>query len=576
MSRSRKVFWLLALLRPYPGRLGLLAVCLLIGTAAALAPPYLAGAVIDKAIIPGDSAKLVQLVGLFIGAIGLYALASSAQTYLVGWIGTRLLQDLRERIFRHVQGLSLGYFSRRSTGVIVSRMTNDIEALNQLVSDGLVTFFQSTLTLTGVIIVMLLLDASLALLTFLVFPLLILASLIFRIASSGAFRETRERIAAINGQLQESLSGVRVVRAFAQEAHHIDRMSTLNEANRAANMKTVYLNAAYYPSIELLSAVGTAVILLYGGYQVLEGNLMVGVMVAFIGYLQTFFDPIQQLSQLYTTYQQGMAAADKIFELLESETDVSDPASPLEPDELRGEIEIDGVSFSYEAGTEPALDQVSLKIEAGETLALVGSTGAGKSTLAKLIARFYDPTAGQIRVDGHDLRHLRQRWLRRQIGIVPQDGFLFSGTLGENIIFGRPDASPEDVEAAIDAVGARELIEELADGLDSEVGERGGRLSAGQRQLVAFARALLADPRILILDEATSSLDVPSERRIEIGMDRLLQGRTAIIIAHRLSTILRADRIAVLEHGKIVEVGSHADLIEAGGAYASLYADWLS
>lgn len=576
MSRRHKLIWLVGLLRPYRARLSLLAGCLLIGTGAALAPPYLAGAVIDQAIIPGDLDRLYLLVGAFIAAAGLYAMASAAQTYLVGWIGTRLLQDLRERIFKHVQAMSLGFFSRRSTGVIVSRMTNDIEALNQLVSDGLVTLFQSSLTLIGVVVVLVLLDASLALITFLVFPLLILASLIFRIASSGAFRETRERIAAINGHLQESLSGVRVVRSFAQEPRHVMQMSELNAANRAANMKTVYLNAAYYPSIELLSAVGTAVILLYGGYQALEGNLMIGVVVAFIGYLQTFFDPIQQLSQLYTTYQQGMAAIDKIFELLETEPEVVDHSHAVIPESMRGEVKIEDVSFAYEPGAAPALSEINLEIAAGETVALVGSTGAGKSTLAKLIARFYDPVSGRISIDGHDLRDLSQSWLRRQVGIVPQDGFLFSGTLAENVAFADPDASPDAIRAALEAVGAEELIAELPDGLESELGERGNRLSAGQRQLVAFARALLADPAILILDEATSSLDVPSERRIEAGMQRLLTGRTAVIIAHRLSTILRADRIAVLADGRIVEVGSHDELISAGGIYASLYADWLS
>jgi ABC-type multidrug transport system fused ATPase/permease subunit len=475
--------------------------------------------------------------------------------------------------------MSIGFFTRRSPGVLISRMTNDIEALNQLVTSGVVTMFSSTLTLVGVVVIMLLLDVQLALVTFLTFPLLAIASVIFRIASQGAYRATRERIAAITAYLQESLSGVRVVRSFGQEPRHVAEMTELNEANRAINMKTVYLNASYFPAVELLAAVATAVILVYGGSQAIDGAIQIGVIVAFVGYLTTFFEPIQQLSQLYTTYQQGMAALDKIFDLLDTAPDMVDAEGAIDPGPLRGEIELDGVWFSYDESEEPAEDawalrDVDLHVPPGQTLALVGATGAGKSTFAKLVARFYDPQKGRVLVDGHDLCGVQQRALRRQLGIVPQEGFLFSGSVRENVAFGRPEASLEEIEEALATVGATEFVDSLQEGIETEIGERGVQLSAGQRQLVAFARALLAEPRILILDGATSNVDVRTEKTIERGLERLLQGRTAIVIAHRLSTIRRAGKIVVLEGGKIAEAGTHDELISAGGPYSKLYGAW--
>ncbi len=582
-GRGRKLHGLWLLLAPYRWRVIAMLFALVAASAAALAPAPLAKVAIDQGINRRDAGALDLVVVAFLASAVLYALATYAQTYLVGWVGQRALQDLRVQLFEHLQSLSIGYYSRNRAGVIISRLTNDVEALDQLVEEGLATLIQAGLTLLGVLVILIVLDFQLALLTFLALPLLAIGALLFRIASADAYRLTREKIATITGYLQESLSGIRVVRSFGQEPRHIRRFRELNNENRRVNMTTVNLNAAYFPAVELLSALVTVEILVIGGIEVLNGHTSTGVVFGFIAALNNFFDPIQQLSQLYTTYQSGMAALDKIFELLDEQPELVDAPGATPLPRLRGEMRFENVSFRYGSKDEAprpdgevawALRDVDLSIPAGQTVALVGETGAGKSTFAKLVARFYDPTEGRILVDGHDLRAVTAHSLRSQMGVVPQEAFLFSGTIRENISFGRPDASDEDVRDAARAVGADTFIERLENGYDAEVGERGAQLSAGQRQLLAFARALVADPRILVLDEATSNVDVHTEGLIEQGMRRLVAGRTAIVIAHRLSTIRNAGRIVVFEHGRIVEQGTHDELLDREGRYWQLYRDW--
>jgi ATP-binding cassette subfamily B protein len=579
-GRGRKLRGLAEIMAPYRWRVIAMLTALVASTAAALAPAPLAKVAIDDGIRRHNTGTLDVIVVAFLASAVIYAVASYLQTYLVGWVGQRALRDLRLKLFAHLQSLSIGFYSRNRAGVIISRLTNDVEALDQLVEDGMATLFQSGLTLLGVVGILLVLDWKLALFTFLALPVLFVGALAFRIASADAYRLTREKIAWITGYLQETLSGMRVVRAFGQEARHIERFGELNEDNRRANMKTVYLNSAYFPAVELLSSLVTVEILVIGGIEAITGHASTGVVFGFIAALNNFFDPIQQLSQLYTVYQSGMAALDKIFELLDEQPELVDAPDALELPRLRGELRFDHVSFSYDpsataAGADAwALRDINLAVPAGQTVALVGETGAGKSTFAKLVSRFYDPTDGRVLVDGHDLRAVAARSLRSQMGIVPQEGFLFSGTVRDNILFGRPGATDADMREAARAVGADQFIAALEHGYDTEVGERGVQLSAGQRQLLAFARALVADPRILILDEATSNVDVHTEGLIEQGLRRLVAGRTAIVIAHRLSTIRHAGRIIVLEHGRIVEQGTHDELLDAHGHYFRLYRDW--
>jgi ABC-type multidrug transport system fused ATPase/permease subunit len=497
------------------------------------------------------------------------------QTYLTAWVGTRILADLRIGLFAHIQRLDLGFFERNRAGVVISRLTNDIEALVNAVVDGPTTLVQNTIVLIGSAGVLVYVNWKLAIATLTVFPGMAIGTAIFRYYSGRAYRETRRRLAEVTGQLQEDISGVRVVQAFRREGTNYDRFVDINDRYRAANVTTVNASAMYFPYVDLLSALAMAIVLGYGGTLVFRGELTPGGLFVFIGLLSNFFDPVQQLSQFYQTFLAATAALDNIFTVLDTEPRLTDAPDARDLPPIRGEVAFDDVHFAYSQGAAEVLHGVSFTVPAGSTIALVGHTGAGKSTIVKLLARFYDPTGGRIAVDGHDLRDVTVDSLRRQLGIVPQEGFLFSGSVRENISFGRPGATDEEIRAAAEAVGAAEFIEALPDGYETDVQERGSRLSIGQRQLVAFARALLADPRILILDEATSSVDIPTEARIEEALETLLRDRTAFVVAHRLSTIRRADMIVVLEHGEVIEAGTHAELIERRGRYFSLYDDWV-
>jgi ATP-binding cassette subfamily B protein len=579
-STRRRLGVLWRLTRRYRTRTFFSLFSLLTATATALAPPLLAKDALDDAVNHHTGGRLLLVVGIFVAA-GLANWGMTyVETYMTGWVGERILADLRTQLFGHLQRLSLGFYERNRAGVLISRMTNDVEAIDQLVTDGVTTLAQSTLLLGGTAVLLLVLDWRLALATLAVIPFMSIATALFRSRSTRAYSAVRERLGLVTATLAEDIAGMRMVQAFVREERASDNFRTVARRYRDSNMETVVLNGVYFPFVSLLATLALAVVLGYGGHLYFRHAIKIGTLFAFMLYVNNFFDPVQQLSQLYNTFLSATAALDKIVGVLDEEPEVVDRPGAQSLPRIRGDVRFDDVHFAYglrggELGEE-VLHGIDLDVAAGTTVALVGHTGAGKSTIAKLLARFYEPTSGRITIDGHDLNGVTQESLRRQLGIVPQEGFLFAGTVAENIAFGKPDAKPEQIVRAAQTVGAHEFILRLEDGYETQLGERGSRLSLGQRQLVAFARALLADPRVLILDEATSSVDIGTERTIEQALRTLLADRTSFVIAHRLSTIRDADLIVVLEHGQVIEQGSHEELLARRGLYTSLYGDWAA
>ena len=574
-SGRRARAWLWPLVRPHRRLVALASAAVLVQTGAGLAMPYLVKVAIDQGVVPRDLEVINRVALAYLVLAAVQFVASRSEIAAVARAGQRVLFTVRTRLFRHLQTLSLDFYERERTGRLVARMTADIDAMSDLVTDGLVTLVTGLITVVGVAVILIVMDWQLALATLVVAPLIALAARIWRRWSADAYRQVRETHSVVNVQLQESLSGVRAIQAFRRERATAGRLAEANQDERVAHWRTISLSSFFFPGIEFLGTAATVVVLGVGGQRVLAGNLDIGVLAAFLLYLRSLFDPVQQLSELYDSFQSATAGAERVGAVLAEQPSVREAPDPVPLPHPRGEVRLEGVSFAYDQGPE-VLHDVDLQLDAGTTLALIGPTGAGKSTVAKLIARFYDPGEGRVTLDGVDLRQIRLTDLRRAMGYVPQEGFLFSGTVLDNIRFGRPDATRAQVEAAARAVGADQIIAGLPDGYDTQVGERGALLAAGERQLVAFARAWIADPALLILDEATSNLDAASESRITDALQRLRSGRTTIIIAHRLSTIAQADQIAVVEDGRVVESGTPADLLARGGRFAELFDRWVA
>ena len=563
---------LLGELRPYGRQLILALVLIILGALSQAGGPYLIGRAIDQDILGGDPAGLFRTMLLLLVVYGVGTFASRGQILQVGSVGQSILASLRMRIFGRLLRLPLGYFDKRPAGDLMSRVTNDVDTLNQFLSQGLTQLLGSLFSLIGIVIAMLILDWRLALACYTIVPVMLLANVYFARRARRAFRTTRETVGDVTAGLQEEIVGVREAQAFNRTEANIERFRERNAANRTANVQAVAITSAFAPTIDVLSTLAIALTIGYGGYLVVTGTLTVGLLTAFLIYVQQFFRPIQLASQVYTQAQSALAGGERIYNILDEDPEPPDPPGILRLDSMQGRIEFENVVFAYDdKGDRPVLQNIDFSIEPGQTVALVGPTGAGKTTIANLIPRFYDVSAGAVRVDGYDVREVERRSLRTRIATVLQEPFLFSGTIAENIGYGKADATREEIEAATQAVSAHGFIAALSDGYGTQLGAGGETLSQGQRQLVSFARAVLADPRILILDEATSNIDTRTEALIQEALGTLLKGRTSVVIAHRLSTIRTADLILVIEAGRIAERGTHTELLKKNGLYAGLY-----
>jgi len=563
---------LLQFVKPYTGQMLLALTFMVFVAAASVSGPYFVKLAIDDGITAGDPAALKRIVLIFLAVSVLQLGVNYLRVRIMSRVGQHVLYDVRTAMFNHLQKLSLGFYNRYSVGRVITRVINDVGTLREFITWAVLAIVRNLLGIIGTIIAMLTLNLKLSLLTFAVMPLMIWATIAFRKTARQNYRKVRAAVSWANSTLAENINGVRVVQAFSRQGHnYLNFQNFINRYFYETSLDAAKVASVYTPVVDVLGAVATAMVVYVGGTAVLGESITPGVLIAFVLYVDRFFEPIRDLSRRFDTLQSTMAGGERILDLLNTEVEVRDAENAVEMQPISGGVKFENVSFHYSDDPTLVLDQIDLTVDAGQTVALVGETGAGKTTIVKLLSRFHDPTAGSVLVDGVDLRVVTQRSLRKQMGMVLQDPFLFNGTVKENILFGRLSASDQDVIAAATAVGAHDFITGLRNGYETSVEEGGVLLSVGQRQLISFARALLADPRILILDEATSSVDIQTEQVIQAALAKLLRGRTSFVIAHRLSTITNADRIVVIHDGKIIEQGRHSELLARQGMYYELY-----
>ncbi|MFW6135692.1 MAG: ABC transporter ATP-binding protein [Chloroflexota bacterium] len=567
---ARLVRRLGAYIRPYWRQMAVAVALMAVSSVLNVAAPWIIGRAIDDGIRAGSVRTLRLWTAAFVAAAIGEWLTNRGRVRILAYVGTRIVADIRSALFRHLLRLSLGFYNRYSIGRLMSRLTNDVGVLQNFVTWSITGVARGTLMLAGIVVAMISLNWRLALVAFVVLPPMAVATTRWRDAVRRAYRATRQRLALINGYLNESISGIRVTKSFVREVQNMQYFDVLNLSHFDAEVDATRLSALFFPGVGLMGAVATALVVGVGGWLVFEEALTAGTLVAFVLYVARFFRPIQDLARRYSNFQATMAASERIFNLLDTEPDLPDRPDAVPLPQVEGHVVFDGVTFTYD-NDEVVLKDVSLEAQPGERIALVGETGAGKTTVIRLLARFFEPDEGRVLIDGYDVRQVTKESLRSQLGVVLQDTFLFSGSIMENIRYGRLDAQDEEVVTAAKAVGAHEFIAALPDGYGSEVGEDGVNLSVGQRQIVSFARALVADPRVLIMDEATSSVDTTTENQIQRAVDRLLEGRTSVVIAHRLNTVVSADKIVVLDQGEIVEQGTHEELLAERGRYYELY-----